>query len=123
MNEPLSLCAATACVLEVTARKPGNVHRFRDFADVTYLEFVLSAAAIGPVMDDVRRDGVGPTMLEGIRRTRQVVATNTNLSILLLLTPLAAVPPELSIQEGIHGVLEALTVDDAEAVYQAIRLA
>ena len=32
--------AQIACLLEVTARKPGNVHRFRDFDDVSYLDFV-----------------------------------------------------------------------------------
>ena len=40
------LLAQLACLLEVTARKPGNVHRYRDFDDATYLDFLLSAAAI-----------------------------------------------------------------------------
>ena len=33
--EPLSvgLCAQLACILEATARKPGNVHRYHDFDD------------------------------------------------------------------------------------------
>ena len=33
------LCVQLACVWEATARKPGNVHRYRDFDDVTYLDF------------------------------------------------------------------------------------
>ena len=48
MNSPdnvpsLGLCAQLACIWEATARKPGNVHRFRDFADVGYLDFLVSA--------------------------------------------------------------------------------
>ena len=47
-DNPLSigLCAQLACVWEATARKPGNVHRFRDFADtaavVSSLDAVIS---------------------------------------------------------------------------------
>ena len=41
---PVGLCAQLACVLEATARKPGNVHRFADFDDVSYLDFVTAAA-------------------------------------------------------------------------------
>ena len=32
-----------ACIWEATARKPGNVHRFCDFDDTTYLDFLDSA--------------------------------------------------------------------------------
>ena len=28
------LCAQAACILEATARKPGNVHRYCDFDDL-----------------------------------------------------------------------------------------
>lgn len=47
-RDPLSpgRLAQIACLLEVTARKPGNVHRYRDFDDVSYLDFVLSGSAI-----------------------------------------------------------------------------
>ena len=58
-TEPLSpgLLAQVACLLEVTARKPGNVHRGRDFADSHYLDFLLSAAAIAGPLDRARRIG------------------------------------------------------------------
>ena len=120
---PLSLCAQAACILEVTARKPGNVHRFQDFEDVTFTDFLLSAAAIAPLMDDVAGRGVGAVVLEGVRRTRGVTTTNTNLGILLLLAPLAAVPRDRPLQDGLRTVLARLSVDDAKAVYGAIRLA
>jgi triphosphoribosyl-dephospho-CoA synthase len=115
--------AQVACIWEATARKPGNVHRFRDFTDTAYVDFLLSAAAIGPVLDAALHRGVGETVWEGVRASRKVVATNTNLGILLLLAPLASVPAERELRAGLPAVLNALDVADARAVYQAIRLA
>lgn len=116
--------AQIACLLEATARKPGNVHRFRDFDDCHYLDYLVSASVIGPPLDRAREVGVGPAVLEAVAQTRRVVATNTNLGMVLLLAPLAAVPPdEEELREGLLDVLRATTLDDARAVYQAIRLA
>ena len=84
--------AQVACLLEVTARKPGNVHRFCDFAELHYLDFLLSATAIGGPLDQAVERGIGATVLAAVKATRQVVSTNTNLGMILLLTPLAAVP-------------------------------
>ena len=52
-----------------------------------------------------------------------MVSTNTNLGMILLLTPLAAVPPLIDLANGIEPVLAGTTRDDARLVYQAIRLA
>ena len=106
---PIGLCAQLACILEATARKPGNVHRYADFADATYLDFLLSAAAIAPVMEQAPRRRVGETVLRAVRATRRVVATNTNLGTILLLAPLAAVP-------GWRALAPACGVDVAAAV-------
>ncbi|MGC8644563.1 MAG: triphosphoribosyl-dephospho-CoA synthase [Isosphaeraceae bacterium] len=115
--------AQIACLLEVTARKPGNVHRFADFTDLHYLDFLLSATAIAKPLDEVRERGIGATVLAAVKATRQVVSSNTNLGMILLLAPLAAVPREMSLTDGIELVLAATTIDDARAAYQAIRLA
>jgi triphosphoribosyl-dephospho-CoA synthase len=123
MPPDVGLCVQLACVWEATARKPGNVHRYRDFADVGYLDFVTSAAAIAPVLAAARGRRVGETVLESVRATRQVTATNTNLGIVLLLTPLAAVPPGEDLRAGVGRVLAGLDVDDARLAYEAIRLA
>lgn len=114
--------AQLACVLEATARKPGNVHRFADFDDCTYLDFILSAAAIVKPLDRAAEMGVGATVFEAVQATRRVVATNTNLGMILLLAPLAAVPVGVPLRSGVARVLEALSVDDARHVYRAIRL-
>lgn len=119
----IGLMAQLACIWEVTARKPGNVHRARDFADTTYLDFLVSAAAISPVLDAAPAGRVGPTVLECVRRTRQVARGNTNLGIVLLLAPLAAVPPGDALRPGVEAVLAGLDLTDSRAVCAAIRLA
>jgi triphosphoribosyl-dephospho-CoA synthase len=119
----IGLCAQLACIWEATARKPGNVHRARDFGDASYLDFLLSAAAVAPVFENACQRRVGETVLEAIRATRRVVSTNTNLGIVLLLAPLAAVPAEEDLRTGLARVLDGLDITDAQAVYQAIRLA
>lgn len=120
---PTGLCAQLAGVLEATARKPGNVHRFADFDDLTHLDFLLSAAAIAPVMEEAPRRRVGETVLAAIAATRRVTATNTNLGIVLLLAPLASVPPGKDLRAGVRRVLRGLTLDDSRDVFAAIRLA
>jgi triphosphoribosyl-dephospho-CoA synthase len=123
MSPDVGLCAQLACVWEVTARKPGNVHRYHDFDDATYLDFILSAAAIAPVLTTARQRRVGSTVLECVKATRQVVATNTNLGIILLLAPLAAVQAAEDLRSGVQRVLAGLGLEDARLAYEAIRLA
>src|SRR5262249_17274806 len=81
------------------------------------------AVAIGDALDRAATVGVGATVHAAIAATRRVVSTNTNLGIVLLLSPLAAVPPDSDLGRGIHAVLANTTLEDAEAVYSAIRLA
>jgi triphosphoribosyl-dephospho-CoA synthase len=121
--EPLGLYAQLACIWEATARKPGNVHRYADFADAGYLDFLVSAAAVAPVLDAAPQYPIGHTVYEGVRRTRQVTSTNTNLGILLLLAPLARPPGRPDLRGGVANVLAGLDVADARMVYAAIRLA
>lgn len=115
--------AEIACLLEVTARKPGNVHRFADLPGLQFTDFLLSATAIAEPLDRAVTVGIGRAVYEAIAATRRVVTTNTNLGIVLLVAPLAAVPMQLDLKEGIEAVLAATTVDDARWIYCAIRLA
>jgi triphosphoribosyl-dephospho-CoA synthase len=115
--------AQLAFLLEATARKPGNVHRFRDFDDLTYTDFLLSAFAIAPILDRAPGRRVGATLLEAVDATRQFVRTNTNLGMLLLLAPLAAVPPGLELRQGVETILDQLNFEDSRLAYRAIRLA
>jgi triphosphoribosyl-dephospho-CoA synthase len=115
--------AALACIWEATARKPGNVHRYQDFAEVGLVDFLASAVAVAPVFDQAEGRPVGETVLEAIKVTRQVTATNTNLGIVLLLAPMAAVSLQEEFRPGLVRVLNQLTIHDSQQVYEAIRLA
>ncbi len=119
----ISACATLACLWEATAPKPGNVYRGADFEDLSYVDFLTSAALVGPLLESAAEQGVGLTVLEGVQKTRMAVGSNTNLGILLLLAPLAAVPAECRLAVGIGEVLAKLSLDDTEQVYEAIRLA
>jgi triphosphoribosyl-dephospho-CoA synthase len=110
-------------MLEVTARKPGNVHRFADRQGLHFLDLLLSALAIAEPLDQPGERSVGATVLAAVEATRLVVSTNTNLGIILLLAPLAAVPLQVDLAQGVERVLAGTTIEDARAVYLAIRLA
>lgn len=123
---PLSAgtCAALACMLEVAAPKPGNVHRGADFEDLSMIDLLASGIAIAAPLDAAAAGArLGPTVLAAIEATRGVVSTNTNLGMVLLMAPLAMAPPEESLTAGVRHVLATLDADDARCVYQAIRLA
>lgn len=120
---PTGQCATLACVLEATAPKVGNVHRSADFDDLTFTDFLVSAVAIGPVMENSAAVGVGRTVLESVQLARQLTGTNVNLGIALLMAPLAAVPREVPLKSGVAAVLHSLTPEDSGLVYEAIRLA
>ena len=119
----LTSAVRLSCLLEASARKAGNVHPEARFEHLTYDDFVRSGQAVAPVLSLAASRGVGSTILEAVHATRSVCAYNTNLGIVLLLAPLAAVPVNCRIADGIENVLKNLTCADADAVYEAIRVA
>jgi len=134
----IARAAELACRIEVSAPKPGNVGPDAAFADMSDADLLASAAAVAPVIGGAGRRPVGETMLQAVRATRRVVGVNTNLGIILLLTPLARAaalvrrtPPAAGekgrlvplLRRALAGVLRSLDVADAERTYRAIRLA
>jgi triphosphoribosyl-dephospho-CoA synthase len=116
--------AQLACVLEASADKPGNITPSHDFADTSYEDMLRSAIAIGPELGRAADRGVGDTVLAAVRATRRVAGANTNLGIALLLAPLSrAALLGGPLRERAGSELGALTLDDAHAAYEAIRLA
>lgn len=112
-----------ACLWEACAEKAGNVNRRHDFRDTTLPDFLASAAVVAPVLARADEQGVGATVLESVRRTRQVSAGNTNLGIVLLLAPLCAARARGDLRQHLPAVLSGLGVPDSQAVYTAIRAA
>lgn len=119
---PVALLVQTACLWEVCARKVGNVHPRADFTDASLSDFALSAAAVGTAWPETEGLSPGAAVRHLVRATRRVTNTNTNLGILLLLVPLARGYDTGGGRDGVTRVLAGLTIDDARAVYEAIRL-
>ena len=116
----------TACRLDVTAFKPGNVSMSAPAHGMRAEDFLVSAEAAAPALC-MPGLSVGGRILEAIEATRRVVSCNTNLGIVLLGAPLAHAALTLSSVAGLslrlQSVLTALTVGDTDQAYRAIRLA
>lgn len=125
MNDPeIGVRAQIACLLEVSAPKPGNVTPWSGFHDSRLEHYLASAAAIGPPLAGAGGRGVGATIRAAVRDTRKYVAVNTNLGIILLLAPLAkaaAAAQRSALRESLRDVLAGLSVEDAVETYAAIR--
>jgi triphosphoribosyl-dephospho-CoA synthase len=116
--------AQLACVLEVSAEKPGNITPSHDFHDTSYADMVRSAIAVGPELGRAGERRVGETVLAVVRASRRVAPANTNLGIALLLAPLAKAALDGGpLRSRLGTTLRALDLADARAAYAAIRLA
>ena len=115
-RQSIGLLGQTACLWEVTARKVGDVNPMYHFDTVPYADFVLSAAAIAPVLETASHRRIGETVREAVRamrrsRGRQSASGHDP-------SPGAAGCRRRS---GMR--LRELDVADSRAVYEAIRLA
>ena len=123
MTEGNGFFAQTACIWESTARKVGNVHPTASFANMEYMDFILSAAVLGREMEYALIPSLGLQVYRAFDVTYNVVKKNTNLGIVLLLSPLVAVTRDIPLRVGLKSVFEQQHFDDAQYVYAAIRLA
>ena len=144
----VAAAAQVACLLEVSAPKPGNVSPGRHFVDVRYEDFLVSAVAIGEPLAGAGIRPLGATIRLAIEATARWTRSNTNLGIVLLLAPLARAAINGVAVNGVGGhlkrtptdkaawvsslndlrphlrrVLDETDVQDARDVYAAIRLA
>ena len=114
-----------ACLAELDALKPGNVHRFSEDSRMSVADFERSAAAAAPLIGAAGLP-VGTRIERAVEATKDAAGHNTNLGIILLAAPLAQAALDAgdgSLQERLVRVLAGLSVDDAKAVYRAIRAA
>jgi triphosphoribosyl-dephospho-CoA synthase len=127
VTTPPDIAAAgqLACLLEVSAPKPGNVSPERHFHDTRYEDFLASAVAIGPALAQAHTLPLGLTIRRAVEDTLRWTRSNTNLGIILLLAPLARAASRESgaLRERVSRVLAETTVEDAAEVYAAIRQA
>jgi len=113
-----------ACLAELDAPKPGNVHAFAGGHRMTIEDFIRSAnAAAIPLSAAGSR--VGARILGAVEATFAAVGANTNLGIILLCAPLAAAAeaggvegPQLRVTLG--QILRGLDIEDARLAFRAI---
>jgi triphosphoribosyl-dephospho-CoA synthase len=127
LTTPAEVAAAgqLACLLEVSAPKPGNVSPDRHFHDTRYEDFLASAVAIGPALAQAHTLPLGFAIRRAVEDTLRWTRSNTNLGIVLLLAPLAraALQDAGLLRDRLSRILGETTVADAVEVYAAIRQA
>jgi triphosphoribosyl-dephospho-CoA synthase len=124
-GDAVAVAYRDACLAELAAVKPGNVHVFAGGHDMTTADFEVSANVSASAMGAPTLS-VGARVFEAIRRTRETVGCNTNLGIVLLCAPLAQAAlssTDGSLRERLKAILQRLDVADAERAFAAIRLA
>jgi triphosphoribosyl-dephospho-CoA synthase len=111
----------SACLAELKALKPGNVHVFADGHRLTTEQFVRSAEAAAASLSAAGAR-VGQRILDAVEATQRAVGTNTTLGIILLCAPLAAAAesdhPDL--RSALIDVLDDLDTADADLAFRAI---
>lgn len=123
--EQLAKQYQNACMAELEALKPGNVHIFADGHGMVVEQFITSAEVSAKVIAAPSLT-LGQRIYESVAATHQAVGCNTNLGIILLCAPLiqAALQQQSNMFE--HALTEVLThttQDDAQHTFNAIRLA
>jgi triphosphoribosyl-dephospho-CoA synthase len=116
-----------ACLSELEALKPGNVHRFADGHGMNLVDFVASAdASVEPLTDSAF--GLGERIFHAVKATREAVGCNTNLGILMLCAPLILAMLDHNkstgtLQERMNAVLNQANKADTEWLFRAIQVA
>lgn len=112
----------SACLSEIEALKPGNVHIFSDGHGMVVQDFVRSAEAASAVIAQPDLT-VGQRIFSAVDATWDAVGCNTNLGIILLCAPLlhaAQHGGKPTLRACLQETLRALTVSDAADAYRAI---
>jgi triphosphoribosyl-dephospho-CoA synthase len=112
-----------ACLAELAAPKPGNVHVFAAGHDMEAAHFLAAARASANPLTEPRQP-VGMRIFNAVEASMKVARTNTNLGIVLLSAPLAAAAEAgRKLRDNLRRVLDALDQRDASFVFRAIVLA
>jgi triphosphoribosyl-dephospho-CoA synthase len=123
-EDPVAAAYIEACLAELDAPKPGNVHRFAPGHRMEVEDFVRSAeASAAPIA--ARDARVGLRVRAAVDATLSAVRQNTNLGIILLCAPLAAAAeaPDAALRPALARVLDGLDRADAQDVFAAITAA
>jgi triphosphoribosyl-dephospho-CoA synthase len=144
------MCGELACLLEVSATpKPGNIHRFRDFYDLRYEDFLASSVSLGIFIEQLALKGykiktaslnwsdlhLGLTIKKAIEESNFFHNRgNSNLGIILLFAPMSVAAgmtydskkltcDVADLKWALIDVMKNSTVEDAIAVSEGIKIA
>ena len=123
-EDPVATAYLEACLAELDAPKPGNVHRFAPGHRMEVKDFIRSAeASAAPIAAKGARIGI--RVRAAVEATLSAVQQNTNLGIILLCAPLAAAAeaPDAALRPALARVLDGLDRADAQDVFSAIAVA
>ncbi len=124
LEDRVAAAYIAACLAELDAPKPGNVHRFAPGHRMEVADFVRSAEASAA---SIAASGapVGIRVRAAVDATLKAVGQNTNLGIVLLCAPLAAAAevPDIALRPALTTALARLDRADAEEVFAAIAAA
>lgn len=125
LNQQLAQLFKMACIAELEALKPGNVHIFADGHGMTIHDFIKSAEAVSNVIAQADLS-LGQRILVSVDATQKAVSCNTNLGIILLCAPLihaVLTPLQGNLEQRLQQVLQQTTISDAQCTFDAIALA
>ena len=124
--QQLSELYQQACEVELQAFKPGNVSVYADGHDMTVADFRVSAEVSAVPLCNPGYS-LGEKIYYAVEATREAVSCNTNLGIILLCAPLIQaftyMHSTMSLRQALNRVLTTTTLEDAEWVFKAIKLA
>ena len=125
-SEQLANAYKAACMAELQALKPGNVHIFSDGHGMTIHDFIKSAEASAAVIAQPNLS-IGERIYYAVEATQKAVGLNTNLGLILLCAPLihAALNGNstLTLSQNLKHTLSELNVQDAVLTAKAIVIA
>ncbi len=121
-SEMLAKYYKNACLAEIEAIKPGNVHVFADGHGMQVQDFIQSAevSAIAISNPDLT---LGERIYQSVDATWQAVGCNTNLGIILLAAPIIQCRLQSRAQplaQQLDQLLSSTTIEDADWVFKAI---
>ena len=124
-SQQLADAFKAACMAELEALKPGNVHIFADGHGMTVEDFIKSADAVCEVIAQPNLS-LGERILQSVQVTQHAVNMNTNLGIILLCAPLIQAKLLINstgLHANIYAALGGTNIADAQACFDAIQLA
>lgn len=129
ISQQLAHAYQTACLAEIEALKPGNVHIFADGHGMQVQDFLKSAEVSAPFLSQTGL-ALGERIYHSVEATWNAVGCNTNLGIILLCAPIVQTALTLTgtitktnLHEQLTQLLANTTQTDTEYLFKAIQMA